>query len=159
MDVSHCWRPNNTQEQHCASIIKLISHVVTQHLQWGVLGDTGGDAPMVMTHVIKIAVTKKSSCFREEKGFCGVIDFFPQLQVGGGALHKHHMAELGSDHVDQFRVPDTGLVSQTQVFFLFLFTDPSAFILHNSHFIFFLSQPPKCFGGFLRIFWFLLPVW
>lgn len=31
-----------TQEQHCASIIKLIIHVVTQHLQRGVLADTLG---------------------------------------------------------------------------------------------------------------------
>ncbi|AWP18987.1 Hypothetical protein SMAX5B_020979 [Scophthalmus maximus] len=49
-------------------------------------------------------VTKKRSCLREEKEVCGVIDFSPSCRLEG-ALRKHHMAELGSDHEAQFRVP------------------------------------------------------
>lgn len=45
--------------------------------------------------------------------------FLPQLQVGG-ALHKRHMTELGSEHIDRYGVQPTEVRS---LFCLFSSTD------------------------------------
>lgn len=76
-------------------------------------------------HVTKMAVVTKKLLFGRRRGGLWCDWFLPQLQVGG-ALRKHHMAGLSSDHVDQLGVPDPGLSVPKSAH------RGPAFILHNS---------------------------